>query len=189
MPTEKNNRILLYHTGRLEIRKPDIHFGRKNADLGQGFYLTPDEAFARRWAKEQKDGQAVMNTYEMDLSGLKVFRFTRDLAWYDYLLANRSGRPDNLENDVIIGPIANDTLYDTLGIITSGFLSREEALKLLRIGPEYTQVVVKTEKAVQQLTWLSAQKLEEEETLHFQEVLKREQEAYQEAVGRALETE
>lgn len=32
--------MLLYHTGYQEIREPDIHHGRKNADFGQGFYLT-----------------------------------------------------------------------------------------------------------------------------------------------------
>lgn len=30
----------LYHTGRLEIRKPDIHHGRKNADFGWGLNKT-----------------------------------------------------------------------------------------------------------------------------------------------------
>ena len=39
----------LYHTGREEIREPDIRRGRRNADFGQGFYLTPDREFARRW--------------------------------------------------------------------------------------------------------------------------------------------
>jgi hypothetical protein len=34
----------LYHTGRTEIREPDIGHGRKNADSGPGFYLTPDAA-------------------------------------------------------------------------------------------------------------------------------------------------
>ncbi|MDC7301289.1 DUF3990 domain-containing protein [Agathobacter ruminis] len=32
---------------------PDIHCGRKNADFGQGFYLTGDVDFAHRWASVQ----------------------------------------------------------------------------------------------------------------------------------------
>ena len=40
--------MILYHTGYQEIRDPDIRFGRKNADFGQGFYLTRDGEFARR---------------------------------------------------------------------------------------------------------------------------------------------
>lgn len=34
--------MILYHTGKVEIRTQDIHYGRKNADFGWGFYLTPD---------------------------------------------------------------------------------------------------------------------------------------------------
>ena len=41
--------MVLYHTGYQEIRVPDIHHGRINADFGQGFYLTANEEFARRW--------------------------------------------------------------------------------------------------------------------------------------------
>ena len=45
--------MILFHTGFEEIREPDIHYGRKNADFGQGFYLTADRAFAERWTKKQ----------------------------------------------------------------------------------------------------------------------------------------
>ena len=137
----------LYHTGFQEIRTPDVHHGRKNADFGQGFYLTADAAFARRWAKERLGMQTVVNTYELDTEGLSVHRFTRSREWFEYIFANRSGSPDRLEADVVIGPIANDTIYDTFGIITSGFLKEEDALRLLLIGPEYRQIALKTEKA------------------------------------------
>ena len=58
-----------------------------------------------------------------------------------------------------MGPIANDTIFDTLGVISSGFLSPEDAIRLLRVGPEYTQVAVKTEKAVRQLKWLRSERI------------------------------
>ena len=45
--------ITLYHTGYQEIREPDIRHGRKNADFGQGFYLTPDRDFSVRWGNER----------------------------------------------------------------------------------------------------------------------------------------
>ena len=58
--------IRLYHTGKTEIREPDIRRGRKNADFGQGFYLTPDPEFAVRWAVPD----AVVNEYELEEDGL-----------------------------------------------------------------------------------------------------------------------
>ena len=179
--------MILYHTGFLELRNPDIHYGRKNADMGQGFYLTPDAEFARRWAKEQKDRQPVCNIYELDPDGLSIHTFERDAQWYSYLYHNRRGAADTLDADVVIAPIANDTLYDTLGMITSGFLSQEEALQLLSIGPEYTQVALKTEKAAGHLTWLSAQIIEPEEIRLCSSILAQEQEEYLKAIAKAME--
>ena len=82
--------MLLYHTGFQEIRDPDLHYGRKNADFGQGFYLTSNLAFAQRWTKERKNQPAVLNTYELDLTDLTVHRFLRNTAWYDYIFNNRA---------------------------------------------------------------------------------------------------
>ena len=47
-------RILLYHTGFQRIEKPDIHIGRANADFGQGFYLSDNREFSRRWARTRR---------------------------------------------------------------------------------------------------------------------------------------
>ncbi len=144
----------LYHTGKVEIREPDIRRGRKNADFGQGFYLTPDLDFAYRWA----GADAVVNEYELDESGLLVRRFSRDEDWFRYIYDNRRAR-DGVTADLVIGPIANDTIFETFGIVSSGYLSASDAMKLLMIGPEYTQVAVKTEKAVKQLRWVRAEKI------------------------------
>ena len=179
----------LYHTGYLEIRTPDIHFGRKNADFGQGFYLTDEGEFARRWARPQKDKDIILNTYELDLSGLAVHRFERDASWFEYIFRNRTGVFDTLpEADVIIGPIANDTIYDTFGIITSGILRKEDAMKLLLIGPVYRQIVIRTEKAVRQLTWLSAEILDREEAGRYRDIGAEEEAAYQAEFARVMET-
>ena len=58
--------MLLFHASKLEIPKPDIHHGRKNADFGWGFYLTPDREFAHRWSR----AGWVVNKYEFDDEGL-----------------------------------------------------------------------------------------------------------------------
>ena len=144
----------LFHTGKMEIRDPDVGHGRKNADFGPGFYLTPDMDFAYRWA----GANAVVNEYELDEEGLRIHRFRRDEDWFHYIFHNRRAE-DSLSADVVIGPIANDTIFETLGIISSGFLKPSDAMKMLMIGPEYTQVALKTEKAVRQLRWLRAEKI------------------------------
>ena len=178
----------LYHTAYGEIRRPDVHFGRKKADLGQGFYTTPDADFAVRWARERKDARVCVNVYELELAGLTVLRLERDEAWLDYLFGSRTGRPDpHPEADVVIGPIANDTLYDTFGIFTSGLLAREDALRLLQLGPAYEQVVLKTERAAGQLHWRAGREPDAAELARVRVQMKAEEEAYQRAVAEAME--
>lgn len=178
----------LYHTGYLEIPEPDIHYGRKNADFGQGFYLTADQAFAEKWAQEKKGAQVYVNRYELDTDGLAVKEFERDCQWFDYMFSNRAGRRDALpQYDVIMGPIANDTLYNTFGIITSGLLPREEAGALLRIVPLYRQIVLKTEKAAARLRWLGARILTGEEIAASRERVKREEKEYQRLFAQKME--
>ncbi len=161
--------MILYHTSDREIVKPDIHYGRKNADFGWGFYLTPDKDFTYRWAREN----AVVNLFELDEEDLDIHTFSRDTEWFRYIFGNRRVK-DTLASDVIIGPIANDTLFDTYGIITSGYLKREDALRLLMIGPQYTQVAIKTEKAVSKLRFIKSEKIERIDPVQ----LKKEQEDF-----------
>ena len=168
----------LYHAGKQEIARPDIHAGRKNADFGWGFYLTPDKAFSDRWAGEG----AVVNTYELDEKDLDIHVFQRDAAWFDYIFNNRRFR-DGLKADVVIGPIANDTIFDTLGIITSGLLTPAEALSLLSVGPRYTQIAIKTQKAADNLCFIASSPASAPD----QAARQAEQDAYQAQFGQALE--
>ena len=118
---------------------------------------------------------------EFDDSELDIKVFSRDTDWFEYIFNNRLW-VDTLNADVVIGPIANDTIFDTLGIITSGYLKSEDALKLLMIGPAYTQIAIKTEKAASQLKWIRAERVERPD----KETLKKEQKAYEEVFGAAL---
>ena len=124
--------MIVYHSGFVKIEEPDIHHGRKNADFGQGFYLSDNEEFCKRWAKFRKGEETMINRYELDLNGLKVRYLKRDEEWFSYLYDNRHNKEDICNDDVIIGPIANDTIYDTFGVITSGILKPEKAMELLR---------------------------------------------------------
>lgn len=170
--------MILYHTSDTEIKDPDIFHGRKNADFGQGFYLTPDKDFAYRWAKKD----AVVNIYEFKETGLDIETFKRSKEWFDYIFNNRRAK-DSLKKDVIIGPIANDTIFETLGVLSSGFIKPEDAMKLLKVGPEYKQVAIKTEKAKKNLRFIESKKIEKLND----EIKQKEQDEYLEALSKELE--
>ena len=179
--------LKLFHAGFSVIKEPDIHIGRKNADFGQGFYLTANAEFAYRWARERKGEQTVVNIYELDTENLTVHRFHRDEEWFDYIFSNRNNYPDDLNADVIIGPIANDTIYDTFGIITSGFLKREDAMRLLLIGPEYEQAALKSDKALKQLKWISSEVLLPDTVAEYRKLVVGEEKEYQELFSGEME--
>ena len=174
--------IELFHLGYDEIRKPDVHYGRKNADFGQGFYLSPDREFSVRWARERKGYSTILNCYELELEALTCKTFNRGPEWLEYIYGNRNGVEDVLSGtDVIRGPIANDTIYDTLGVTTSGFLSKENSLRLLMVGPEYIQIALKTQKAADHLKWTGSYILSSAEIRNYRETVSREEETFQTA--------
>ena len=180
--------LRVFHSGYEEIKEPDVFRGRKNADLGQGFYTTDNEEFANRWAREKTGSQTVINTYELDLEGLKVKRFERDEEWFRYVFSNRRSMPDEFgEYDVVIGPIANDTIFNTLGIMTSGYLSDDEAMQLLCIGPCYRQITRKTEKAAEHLKFISSKILDKPELENNKKIIETEEKQYLTEFAKVME--
>jgi hypothetical protein len=178
----------LFHASYQVIENPDVHHGRKNADLGQGFYTTDDRVFANRWVRESPGKDIIINHYELDDSDLKVKKFERNKEWFEYIFANRRLKPDAYEEyDLIIGPIANDTIYDTLGIITSGYLTDEEAMKLLLVGPSSYQIVLKTPKAADNLKFVSYEILTKEALQEAASLHEKESEAYQTELSKVME--
>ena len=180
-------KIEVYHTGYQIIPTPDVKFGRVNADFGQGFYVTPNKEFAYRWAKVSRDKKPIVNKYMLNLEGLKIHRFSRSIDWFRYIFQNRRGRADELDADIVIGPIANDTIYDTLGILTSGFLSDELALKCFQAGGEYIQIALKTRAAQEHLEFISSEVLDEGKIRQSMEILTREQDDYLKQIAEIME--
>lgn len=179
--------MLVYHTGYQIIEKPDVYHGRKNADFGQGFYLSNNEEFSKRWARERKGINTYLNRYELDLTGLQVKYLSRDEEWFQYIYHNRSGGVDyRKEYDVIIGPIANDTIYDTFGILTAGVLTPDQALEALKIGTEYQQIVLKTEAAAMNLRFLDALILSHEEITSYRGLVEKEEAEFQELFSKKV---
>ena len=175
----------LYHSSFSIITDPDLKHGRVNADFGQGFYLSPDKEFVLRWSKRHYGKKTYINEYELDTENLDIWTFVRDTKWLSYILHNRSRLPDSLKTcDAILGPIANDTIYDTWGIISSGLFPEEETLQL---GPEYKQLVVKSEKALKQLKWIDAEELSDDLLSRYKETVRKEEQDYQTAFSKLME--
>ena len=174
----------LFHVGLNIIKDIDLKRGRSNADFGQGFYLSKDIEFSKKWAITSDTSDTILNIYNLDISNLNILEFKeRDEKWFDYIYKNRNLYEDIYKDyDVIIGPIANDTIFDLYGIVTSGLIDNELALKILKEGPSFTQIVIKTEKAKSKLNFIRYETLNKEEINEYKKDLRKLEGKYQDTV-------
>ena len=166
--------MILYHGSNSCIQKPDLLHGREDIDFGKGFYLTEDKVMASKWASIK--ATACVNKYEIDLSELKVIELKLDKNWLDFVATNR-GYADyefDVENyDVIIGPTADDKLFSTLESYFTGNISAETAIKYLDVAGYSNQVVLKSNKAVEMLSYVEAKLLTADEKKYYKELARK----------------
>ncbi len=107
------------------------------------------------------EGAHYCHVYEIEInnySELQVKNFHGlEEDWLDYVVANRTGQPDSLVEDVIIGPVADDSVGATVSNYTANAYgdigttrAKQIALELLKLEVYTDQIVLKTDKALRQ---------------------------------------
>ena len=158
--------MILYHASNTEVKMPMLVESNRMLDFGPGFYTTTNREQAVRFAKSvvaRRGGQAVLNVYEFDESAfssclVRKFDFP-SAAWLDFVAANRSGIYAGERYDLIMGPVANDNVYTTIGLYMQGFMSRGATISELRVKKLYDQIVFATPQAFRFLKHLSTEVL------------------------------
>ena len=176
--------IHIYHGSINIVEKPVFGEGKPYNDYGRGFYCTEHMELAKEWAcSSDSDGYA--NHYQLDLDGLRVLYLNGSeyniLNWLAILLENRKfnvaeGLPQRartylLENfkvdyksfDIIIGYSADDSYFSYAGDFINGTLSLRDLSEAMRLGKLGEQVVLKSKKAFQALTFIEAIKAPRDE--------------------------
>ena len=189
-------KIDIYHGSAHVIEQPMFGKGKPYNDYGRGFYCTEHAELAKEWAcSADSDGYACH--YQLDLSGLSVLNLNTPeyniLNWMAILLENRKfnvadGLPQRakaylLENfkvdykkyDVIIGYRANDSYFSYAGDFVNGTLSLSDLSEAMRLGKLGEQVVLKSKKAFDALTFVEAFKAPRQE--YFSRYRSRDEEA------------
>lgn len=156
----KNN-MKLYHGSNVEVKNPQILKSDRKLDFGTGFYVTTSLEQAEKWAdltaKRREEGKPVITVYEYDETkekDLSVLRFTApDSSWLKFVTANRKNETVKDDYDLIIGPVANDRTMPVISLYFSGIYSEEETIKRLLPQKLKDQVVFKTQKALDLLSF------------------------------------
>ena len=143
----------IYHGSDRSVPKPLALYEYANAktDFGIGFYTTQDDRMAKKWACGKVP--PFLNTYEVDLSCLRVKKLKPDKEWLNLVVANRTAdmamlpfNPDDY--DVIIGPTADDRMFTILELYLDGFVSAENAIKIMNCLHLSDQIVFKTQQGI-----------------------------------------
>lgn len=153
--------MIIYHGSNLTVDKPKILTPNRYLDFGAGFYTTTnfDQAlnFASKVTVRKKCGRSTVSIYELDesiFSELKVLTFDgADEAWLDFVSDNRSGIDRTAGYDMICGPVANDDVYRTFILYSTGIYTKEQTLDALKIKNLCNQYVFTTDRALSFITF------------------------------------
>ncbi len=148
--------MVVYHGTYIAIEKIDLSKSLDKRDFGVGFYTTTDIEQAKRWAlnRHGKRGlDSLVLTYEIEsLEGLNVKRFQgANKAWLEFVARHRRNGGINHNYDIVIGPVADDTVFITINLFIEGIYTADEALKRLKLWKNTDQVSFHTERAVNRL--------------------------------------
>lgn len=152
----------LYHGTNEVFDSIMLNKSRKGKDFGIGFYLTPSRKVAQDQADKKAEnfgGDSIVYEYEIEdtaLSELNVMRFNCNdytMEWAQFIRNNRQNRTrQQLHNyDIVIGPIANDTIGYQIRRLEDGIISEEQFLQEIKYHHITVQYMFGTEKALKLL--------------------------------------
>jgi hypothetical protein len=155
------------------VDSPRIIHPNRGLDFGGGFYTTTNlgqaRDFARRVVIQRKiQGEnitGIINEYAFSAGDLNALEFKDpDEAWFDFVLSNRANQDiDAVDSkfDIVVGPVANDKVYKVFNKYSEGEITREEALKQLKISELYNQIVFKNEKSLKNLHFVTSNRVDD----------------------------
>lgn len=150
--------MILYHGTNTAFDKIDLRQSRLGKDFGTGFYLTPDKNVAIRQGERKYsqtgEGAATVKIYqiaESDVQHLRVLRFEAyTKEWARFIFANRQNKTliQIHDYDIVIGPIADDTVGFQIRRLEDGIITEEQFLEEIRYHRITIQYLFATQAAI-----------------------------------------
>lgn len=154
--------MIIYHGSNVAIEEIDLDKCRPYKDFGQGFYLTTIKQQAERMAARTTrmfGGKPTITTFEFDMDealrmGLKIKTFdSPDEEWARFVMSNRDiNVPQPYHDfDIVIGPVANDTIARLLRMYTEHFINESQLVRELSFSQVTSQYLFHSEAAIKLL--------------------------------------
>lgn len=139
-------KMMVYHGSYTKIEKPKIIKGRNTKDFGPGFYCTIIREQAERWARRYDTPKANVYTVRMEES-LNILEFKEMTEeWLDFIINCRHGISHKY--DIVIGPMANDQIYNFISDYIDGIITREQFWTMAKFKYPTHQINFCTEEAL-----------------------------------------
>ena len=154
--------MILYHGSNVAIENIDLAKCRPYKDFDKGFYLTDIPRQAERMAARTAKifgGEPILTSFEFDLDSavneslkIKVFNSPNE-EWTHFVMANRDINVDQPSHhyDIVIGPVADDTIARLLRMFTENFISEKQLVRKLTFSEVTSQYFFHTEAAIKLL--------------------------------------
>ena len=165
--SEVSKIMIVYHGSNMIVEKPVLIHPNRALDFGNGFYTTINIEQAQSFANNVVDrnngeGTPTVSCYEIDydkiLQELNILKFDNpNEKWLDFVYECRMAKYIGEQYDIIIGPVANDTLYRVFRQYESGDIDRETTIKKLKVTELYNQMTFCTEKAIEALKFIKSE--------------------------------
>lgn len=143
----------LYHGSSLSIPQPDVQYSRAHLDFGPGFYVTSFQEQAERWAQRKAlrtGGSATVSIYEFHApADLTTLSLQEDRAWLDFVCACRRGEGLSEPYGLVVGPVADDRVYDAIDLYYRGLWDVETTLRAIRFYRLNDQYCFVTQRALE----------------------------------------
>jgi len=149
--------LILYHGSNMAVKQPKLIVQNRFLDFGTGFYTTENKeqaiSFANKVYRRREEGSPIVSIYEVNesaaFSSCKLLRFAApDETWLDFVYTHRTGTYSGKPYELIYGPVADDDVYETFMLYSTGTLTKEETLKRLKIKRLFNQMVFSSERAI-----------------------------------------
>lgn len=167
--------LKVYHGSTFIVKEPDLTILNNRTDFGKGFYTTTDLEQAKKWAKikkkrldkisQNKENKRYVNIYNFENNDvLNILNFENATEeWLKFVFMNRQSNELAHQYDIVIGPVADDNLYQVLTGYEDGIYDVEETVKRLKTYLLSNQISFHTLKALETLKYIETIEIRGEE--------------------------
>jgi len=156
----------VYHGSTFKVEKPNLDILNNRTDFGKGFYTTTDIEQAKKWSKIKKKRLEKENSNNEIIQYVNVYEFIENdklnilnfndatEEWLKFVFKNRQSDELVHQYDIVIGPVANDNLYQVLTGYEDGIYNIEETIKRLKTYLLSNQISFHTLKSLETIKYI-----------------------------------